>query len=178
MKRFLTAFLVSFFLFILASGSAEADFFIPRIEGSWDLHGTVEISKQTYILNGIAYVTSYIDSNDNEVVTNLKKMITLRSHDGRIYDSFTTTFTNAFTIDRREFTLQERGISSDFEIRNNTTMMEYSRYTRDRNDYFETCIYTREEPGDSGGGCTTGASSPFTFLLALPLVFLAFKKCC
>ena len=118
-----------------------------------------------------------IDSNDNEVVTNLRKMITIRSRDGQIYDSFQTTFTKVFTIDRREFSVNERGISSDFEIKNNTNMMEYSYYTRDKNEYVETCIYTREEPGNSDGGCTTGANSPFAFLLALPLVFLASKKC-
>ncbi|NLB83619.1 MAG: hypothetical protein GX791_05175 [Synergistaceae bacterium] len=178
MKRFLTAFLVSCFLFIFASGSVAANFFIPRIEGGWDLHGTVEILKQTYILNGIAHVTSYIDVNDNEVVKTLRKSITIRSHDGQIFDSFQTTFTKAFTIDRRKFTRNERGIRSDFEIKNNTNMMEYSCYTRDGNDYAETCIYTREEPGDSDGGCTAGANSPFAFLLALPMVFLASKKCC
>lgn len=158
---------------VLEEGNTEILSTIPRIGGAWNTVITgVPHNGVLHTMRGTTTFNTYIAPDGYEVLTSMHAVMGLYDPQGRLVD----TRQDSINISNGKITSTRFSIThvntSIYTIHSSVLMTRTTPGTSAQG------TYTRSggEGASSGGGCSTGAMSPFAILLISPLFLLAGRK--
>lgn len=144
---------------------------IPRVGGNWKSAGSGTIYETFFTAQGTSSMSTYIDDDGFEVITNFYDEAKNFDVNGVYLDTLSEDVPMYYKITSAHFYIPNGSATDEYWIESRSKVVRKTTGNFEGKPVNFRWDYTRVESNDSSGGCSGMVGSPFGLLLVLPLLF-------